>query len=275
MKQMPSISPITSPLPFPAFSALEGDLAPGLLIIVDHARANLPDEYGSLGLNDTEFERHIAYDIGIEGVARGLNQQLNVPVVMANFSRLLIDPNRSVDDPTLVMRVSDGALIPKNAYIERDEIERRITNYHQPYHSAITKQIEQFLAAGIVPMLLSLHSFTHNWRGTERPWHAGILWDQDPRFVSPFLAALRRDNHLIVGDNEPYTGKLKGDCMHTHGTQRGLAHALLEIRQDLITTRQGQLEWADRLSTLLSDLLVNEEVIALCRQTCHFGSYAD
>jgi len=271
----PSHSALSKYHEFPPFTCLDGDLSLGLLIIVDHARADLPTGYGSLGLPLDQFRRHIAYDIGIEGVARGLNETLNTPVVMANFSRLLIDPNRGVDDPTLVMRVSDGALIPDNAYIEDEEIKRRIEHYHQPYHLAIKAQIDAFLNAGIVPILLSLHSFTENWRGSLRPWHGGVLWDQDPRFVTPFLNALRAAPDLLIGDNEPYTGKLKGDCLHTHGTTRGLAHALLEIRQDLITSRQDQETWIVRLSGLLYDLLANEQAIAPCRETCHFGSYCD
>jgi len=271
----PSYSPPSAQHEFCPFTCLEGDLSLGLLIIVDHARADLPAHYGSLGLPPDQFKRHIAYDIGIEGVARGLHAQLDVPVIMANFSRLLIDPNRGADDPTLVMRVSDGALIPNNAYIGPEEVNHRLLLYHQPYHHAIKQQIDHFLDAGIVPVLLSLHSFTDKWRGTSRPWHGGVLWDQDPRFLTPFLESLRADPDLLIGDNEPYTGQLKGDCMHTHGTRRGLAHALLEIRQDLISTPRGQEEWAKRVGAILHDLLTNEQVIAPCRTICHFGSYAD
>lgn len=266
LKTIPDFSPVT---------VLNGDLSRGLLIVADHAKADLPAAYGTLGLGRSEFERHIAFDIGIEGVARRLHALLNIPVVMANYSRLLIDPNRGEDDPTLVMRVSDGALIPDNAYIVQDEITRRIELYHRPYHGAIRHEIERFFAAEIVPILLSLHSFTPLWRGVQRPWHTGVLWDQDPRFVTPFLAALRADQSMIVGDNEPYTGKLKGDCMYRHGTRLGLSHALLEIRQDLIANSEGQAEWAERLGGLLTELLDQEHVIAPCRQTCHFGSYAD
>jgi len=270
-------SPLTSPNcdQFAPFTRLKGDISKGLLVLADHARADLPASYGSLGLAPDQLKRHIAYDIGIEGVARGLNQRLNVPVIMANFSRLLIDPNRGEEDPTLVMRISDGALIPENAYAEEEEINKRLELYHRPYHSAVTDHIDQCLAQDIIPIVLSLHSFTHEWRGTSRPWHAGVLWDQDDRFVVPFLSALSQDPDLVVGDNEPYTGKLKGDCMYRHGTQRGLAHALLEIRQDLIESPQGQEAWAERVSGLLYDLLADKQLIAPCRAIRHFGSYAD
>lgn len=260
---------------FEPFKHLNGELKPGLLILADHASAKLPDQYGSLGLRQEEFSRHIAYDIGIEAVATGLHQALNVPVLMSQFSRLLIDPNRGEDDPTLVMRISDGALIEGNARIDETEIERRKALYYRPYHQAISDQIDQFLAADICPIILSLHSFTDNWRGTPRPWHGGILWDQDPRFVHPLLSSLQSEGSLHIGDNEPYTGMLKGDCMYRHGTSRGLAHALLEIRQDLITSSEGQNEWVDLLARHLTALLSDEELIAPCREPVYFGSYAD
>jgi len=260
---------------FEPFKVLEGQQELGLIILADHASARLPESYGTLGLEEYEFSRHIAYDIGIEDVATGLNKALNVPVVMSQFSRLLIDPNRGEDDPTLVMRISDGALIEGNARISSSEVDHRIATYYRPYHQAISDRIDGFLEAGIHPIILSLHSFTDNWRGTPRPWHGGILWDRDHRFVHPLLKALQSESHLHIGDNEPYTGQLKGDCMYRHGTSRGLAHALLEIRQDLITSKSGQDEWVDRLASHLTTLLSNEELIEPCREPMYFGSYSD
>lgn len=260
---------------FEPFKVLEGQQELGLIILADHASARLPESYGTLGLEEHEFSRHIAYDIGIEDVATGLNKALNVPVVMSQFSRLLIDPNRGEDDPTLVMCISDGALIEGNARIASSEVDHRIATYYRPYHQAISDQIDNFLETGIHPIILSLHSFTDNWRGTPRPWHGGILWDRDHRFVHPLLKALQSESHLHIGDNEPYTGQLKGDCMYRHGTSRGLAHALLEIRQDLITSKSGQDEWVDRLASHLTTLLSNEELIEPCREPMYFGSYSD
>ena len=113
-----TLSPLTITDDFSAFTKFDGMREAGLIVVADHAKALLPPAYGSLGLCDQQFARHIAYDIGIEGVVRHLNALMNVPVVMANFSRLLIDPNRGEDDPTLVMRLSDGAVIPENAAID-------------------------------------------------------------------------------------------------------------------------------------------------------------
>ncbi|MBS9479136.1 N-formylglutamate amidohydrolase [Ancylobacter radicis] len=252
----PEASPaVTADDDFPPFERIPGDPATGLILLCDHASNALPPAYGSLGLPPEQLARHIGYDIGAAGVTRRLAARLDCPAVLSCFSRLLIDPNRGEDDPTLVMRLSDGALIAGNRHADAAEIERRIARFHRPYHQAIEAEIEAALAAGIVPAILSVHSFTPVWRGLARPWHAAILWDADPRFTRELIAALEAPGDLIVGDNEPYDGALKGDCLYRHATRRGLASTLLEIRQDLIADAAGQESWAARLAGLLPALL--------------------
>lgn len=252
---------IASPLPvasladdFPPFSLVDGDPAAGLLIVCDHAANGLPAEYGDLGLPASEFQRHIAYDPGAAAVARGLAQRLGAPAVLSTFSRLLIDPNRGEDDPTIIMRLSDGAVIPGNASVDGQERARRIARFHAPYHGAIAAAIDRALDTGNPPVIVSIHSFTPVWRRAMRPWHAGVLWDRDPRFAVPLIAALRAAADLVVGDNEPYTGALANDCMYRHASRRGLAHGLVEIRQDLIGEPAGVDAWADRLAGIVADL---------------------
>ena len=172
-------------------------------------------------------------------MTRALARRLGAPAVLSTFSRLLIDANRGEDDPTLIMRLSDGAIVPGNAAVDAAERARRIARFHAPYHAAIDAAIERAIAAGSPPALVSIHSFTPVWRGHARPWHAGVLWDGDPRFAVPLIEALRADPALVVGDNEPYSGALANDTMYRHGTERGLAHALVEIRQDLIADEAG------------------------------------
>ena len=237
------------------YICLPGNISAGLVLVCDHADNAFPKDYGTLGLPKDQLERHIAYDIGVAGVTRRLNAQLNAPAILFRYSRLLIDPNRAPDDPTLVMRLSDGAVVPGNAHIGNTEIERRLRCYHQPYHHKIDELLDEGIEAGMPPAILSIHSFTENWRGIPRPWHATMLWDRDPRMVRPILESLRREPGLTIGENVPYTGELEGDCMYCHGTQRGLAHALIEIRQDLIRDEAGQAEWADRLARILSTML--------------------
>jgi predicted N-formylglutamate amidohydrolase len=252
---------------------LAGALAPGIILLCDHAENALPEGYGSLGLNPDEFRRHIAYDIGARSVTERLAGRLGVPAVLTRYSRLLIDCNRGEDDPTLIMRLSDGTIIPGNRVLDPAERDRRIERYYLPYHAAITDLLDRAREAGVVPLLLSVHSFTPAWKGVPRPWHAAVLWDKDPRLAVPLMAALARETGVVVGDNEPYTGRLKGDTMWRHGTERGLPHAIVEIRQDLIETEVGQELWAARLETAVRGILASAPAGSDLRVERHFGSH--
>ncbi|WP_245479632.1 N-formylglutamate amidohydrolase, partial [Hansschlegelia zhihuaiae] len=175
--------------------------------------------------------------------------------VLSTYSRLVIDPNRGEDDPTLVMRLSDGAIVPGNARLEPAAVQERMARYHRPYHDAVTARLDAIVDAGETPVILSMHSFTPRWKAFARPWHVGLLWDLDDRLAKPLLAALRAERGLVVGDNEPYDGSLLGDAMNRHGTGRGFPHVLVEIRQDLVADEAGQAEWAERFARLLPPLL--------------------
>ena len=224
----------------PAFSPVEtvvGPLDAGVLIVCDHASNGLPPGYGSLGLPREALERHIAFDIGAAELTRALAARLAAPAVLSTFSRLLIDPNRGADDPTLVMRYSDGAIVPGNARADAAEIARRLERFWSPYRERVDRTVEAMIATGEPPALVSIHSFTPVWRGTPRRWKVGVLWDLDDRISKPLLEALldEPDLHLDgIGDNEPYDGALAGDTIDAVATSRGLANALIEIRQDLI-----------------------------------------
>ncbi len=225
---------------------------PGLLIITDHASNALPPEYGTLGLPAEEFERHIAYDIGTAGVARALAQRLNATAILSGFSRLLIDPNRGEDDPTLVMKISDGAIIPGNRDADTAEVARRLDRCYRPYHAAIEAQIARAAPPG--PNIISLHSFTPQLQGRPpRPWHAGVLWGPDVASGQRLVERLRADPALCVGVNEPYVGGNIGECLDQHAFGRGLRNVLLEIRNDLIVDAPQQQAWADRLAPLIRE----------------------
>ncbi len=240
---------------FDAYEIVQGNYDGGMVLLADHAMNRLPPGYGTLGLAEAAFHRHIAYDIGIEGLTRRLASLLNVPAVLCGFSRLLIDPNRGEDDPTLIMRISDGAIIPGNHPITESEWQHRLDTFHRPYHRAVDLTIGKATAvSGKTPLVLSLHSFTQSWKGVPRPWHASVLWDTDHRAVRPLLDLLRADPNLLIGDNEPYDGALKNDCMYRHCMRTGLAHALLEVRQDLIGDESGIEEWAQRLAPIFQKL---------------------
>ncbi len=236
---------------FVSHEVVGGDLDTGVLLLCDHARNALPPRYGSLGLDRAEFERHIAYDIGAEEVTRALAERLGAPAVMSGFSRLLIDPNRGLDDPTLIMRLSDGAIIPGNRTIEAEERAHRIERYYRPYHAAIAALVANRLRAGRPLAIVSLHSFTPFWKGVPRPWHVAILWAKDRSLAGRMLAGLAADPALVVGENEPYAGGLEGDTLDQHAITHGVPHALVEIRQDLIAEKAGISGWSNRLADIV------------------------
>jgi predicted N-formylglutamate amidohydrolase len=237
------------------WTVLPGLADAGLIILCDHAGNAFPPGYGTLGLPEAQLQRHIAYDIGAAAITRQLAAMLGVPAVMTHYSRLLIDPNRGADDPTLIMRLSDGAVVPGNRHLTPEERQTRIDRYYRPYHDAIASVVQACVGSGVPPAILSIHSFTESWKATPRPWHASILWDRDPRLAQPMLDALYAEGDLIVGDNQPYLGGLEGDTMWTHGTSNGLAHCIIEVRQDLIRDDAGQTAWATRLARLMRGLL--------------------
>jgi len=258
---------------FAPVEIVDGDRRSGALVVCDHASNALPREYGTLGLPVEALQRHIAYDIGAAWVARRLAKLLDAPARLSTYSRLLIDPNRAADDPTLTMRFSDGAVVPGNARIEAGEIERRRRLYWAPYRSSIEDEIEAMLAQGVAPALLSIHSFTPVWRGVPRPWKVAVLWDVDPRLAEPLISSLRGEADLgpnEVGDNEPYDGALAGDTVNAGATARGLTNVLVEIRQDLIATQADAERWAERLARLVAPLIAADAV----RRPRDFGTRA-
>ncbi|MGU3576975.1 N-formylglutamate amidohydrolase [Brucellaceae bacterium C25G] len=237
---------------FAPFEVIDGDKKAGLLLTADHASRALPQRYGSLGLKAADFDRHIAYDIGVADLTRKLAHKLNAPAVLGGFSRLLIDPNRGEDDPTLIMQLSDGAVIPGNYPMGFDERERRLNEFYRPYHNHIATLSEDVrVQSGRAPFIVSIHSYTPVWRGKARPWHIGLLWDKDDRALHPLLEMLQAEALLITGDNEPYDGALRNDAMFKHATAKGYPHILIEVRQDLIADSAGTDEWAARLSPML------------------------
>ena len=263
----PAPPPPSPPRPAdpPPVVAVEGDLAGGLLLLCDHASNRLPARYGRLGLDPAQFERHIAYDIGAETVTRTVAAILKAPALLTTFSRLLIDPNRGARDPTLVMRISDGAIVPGNAAVDAAEVAARTAGFWQPYRDRIDRTLDAMLATGRVPAVVSIHSFTPSMKGIARPWHVGLLWDDDPRLAEPLARALAREPALQpaaarIGDNEPYDGALPGDTMDGHATRRGLANVLIELRQDLIGDDASASDWGVRIARVLAPLLARPDI---------------
>ena len=223
------------------------------LITCDHATNTVPPDLGgTLGLPESDMTRHIAYDPGAAGVTRALADALGGTALLSNFSRLVIDPNRGEDDPTLVMRLYDGSVIPGNRCVDAAERERRMTAYYRPYHDALA----ELAARRDDTVIVAVHSFTRQLKGRpSRPWHVGILHAYDRRLSDPFIAALEAEPDLVVGRNEPYPGHLPGDAIDRHALHHGRLNTLIELRNDLIATDATQLAWAQRLAPLLAKAL--------------------
>jgi predicted N-formylglutamate amidohydrolase len=239
---------------------IAGALEGGLVLLCDHASNALPAEYGLLGLPPEQFARHIAYDIGAAAVTRALAARFGAPAVLTRFSRLLIDPNRGADDPTLVMKISDGAIVPGNVNADAAEIARRRERFWRPYRETAASLIDAMAATGRPPAILSIHSFTPAWRGVPRPWEVGLLWDSDPRMAQGLMQAFEGAISSPIGDNEPYDGALVGDTLWELGTGRGLAHVIVELRQDLIATGEGAARWAGIVADALAPVLERPDI---------------
>ncbi len=222
------------------------------VITADHATNHVPDWVGDLGLDPADMQRHIAFDPGAEGVALALGDLLDSPVVASRFSRLVIDPNRGADDPTLVMQLYDGTIIPGNRHVTDADRAERQANLYDPYHAAIDGVMRDRDA----PAYLAIHSFTPQLNGRPpRPWHIGILYAEDDRLSVALESSLRSETGLIIGMNEPYVGKLPGDSVDTHALRHGHHNTLIELRNDLIDTAEKQRAWAERLAPHLTAAL--------------------
>ena len=225
------------------------------LVTCDHASNRVPDWVcgGNLGLPAADMDRHIAYDVGAAGVTRHLAAALDSPAIFSNFSRLVVDPNRGEDDPTLLMKLYDGTIIPANRHADAAELERRKDRLYHPYHAAY----RTLAARQNDTVICAVHSFTPKLRGRpHRPWEIGVLYAADDRLAQPFLAACRGQG-WVVGDNEPYAGHLPGDAVDRHALQHNRLNVLIELRHDLIADEDGQALWAGRLAPILRQVLAD------------------
>jgi predicted N-formylglutamate amidohydrolase len=225
------------------------------LLTSDHYGRAIPRVLGDLGLPESELTRHIAWDIGIAGVADLLSKQLGAHMIAQRYSRLVIDCNRPPEAPSSIPRISEATIIPGNEGISRDAAEARRKQVFDPYHRRIREVIDHRLQQGIPTVLVSLHSFTPVYAGIARPWHVGTLYQRDTRLPPLLLRGLRAAGDLVVGDNEPYAVSNETDyTIPVHGEARGLMNTGIEIRQDLIADATGQQQWADRLASIFSEI---------------------
>ena len=238
----------------PAFTRIGPDPArPQFVLCCDHASNAVPAHMERLGLEQAELDRHIGWDIGAAAVTRSLSARLGAPAFLSGYSRLLVDCNRPPGSSTAMPAVSDGTLVSANRAISPEEAAARTDAFFRPYHDAIAACLDAALAAGAVPVLVAVHSFTPVFGGVARPWEIGLLYEHDDRLVQPLKEALRALRPgLVIGDNEPYAIVGPSDySIPVHGQGRGLPHIEVELRQDLIGTQAGAEAWAATLATAL------------------------
>jgi predicted N-formylglutamate amidohydrolase len=228
------------------------DGASPLLIVADHAGNLMPRALGRLGVAESECQRHIAWDIGIAAVCRLVADALDATLVQQNYSRLVIDCNRTPGSETSIPDISELTPIPGNIDLSESRKAGRLREIFRPYHDRIETELERRRQIGRPAALIAMHSFTPVFKGVARPWHAGVLYNRDPRFAHLVMALLRREAGLVIGDNEPYSVTDASDyTIPVHGERRGLHHVAIEIRQDLIAGEEGQQAWGSLLARLL------------------------
>jgi predicted N-formylglutamate amidohydrolase len=245
------MSPLLSQDDPPPFTLLRDgpeSLDSPFVLCCDHAGRRIPRALGDLGVSPADLERHIAWDIGAAGVTRLLSERLSAVAILQTYSRLVYDCNRPPIAEDAVAKVSEHTRIPGNEGVTAEQREQRRREIFDPYQDKLGAVLDARAARGVSSVLVSVHSFTPVFKGNARPFHAGVLYNRDPRLGHAMLALLREDETLVVGDNEPYALNDRSDyTVPTHGEKRGILHVEMEIRQDLIASEDGQAAWASIL----------------------------
>lgn len=233
-----------------------------VLFCCEHASNRIPDKLNNLGLSEDMLQTHIAWDIGAGELSRRVAKKLNATSIRNNYSRLVVDCNRSLSDPSAFIEISDHIIIKGNTDLVESSKEQRANEIFHPYHDALKKELSSHLIGEQTPVMISIHSFTPALNKQEpRRWHAGILWDKDPRLPVQLLTELSKDKAIIVGDNQPYSGRHIADySIDHHAELNGYAHVCVEVRQDLLSNEPGIQEWTDRMVSVLGGILEDKNL---------------
>lgn len=233
----------------PPFSVVNEKGKAPLLLLCDHASKAVPKALGSLGISEAELSRHVGWDIGGLDAAIALSKALDAPLVASGYSRLVIDCNRWPGGEGSTPEISDGIVVPANQGLTKEQIDARAEACFWPYHREVDRVLDAMTVGDRKVCLLVMHSFTPVMKGFVRPWHVGVLWNDDARLPEPLLAELRRDPKLVVGDNEPYSARASYEYTLTaHARSRAIPHCSLEVRQDLMETPDNARAWGQRLA---------------------------
>lgn len=245
----------------PPYTVLNRGGKAAAVLLCDHASNAIPSALGDLGLVEASRMQHIAWDIGAADIAHHLSAMLDAPAVLSGFSRLVVDCNRTVDDPTAMRQISDGIVVPGNRGLDMTARSQRVEGCYWPYHRAVTEVIDDVVERVPAPAVISIHSCTPVMKGFERPWHVGVLSNHDRRMADVMIAELRRNSTLCIGDNQPYSGlDPHGFTIEHHALPQGRPNILLEIRQDLIGSHRGAHYWAELIGGALANVLGHPDI---------------
>lgn len=223
------------------------------LLLGDHAGLAIPRRLARLGLSEAELSRHIACDIGVEGLGVRLARRLDAAFVRQTYSRLVIDCNRALQAEGSIATLSDGAVIPGNQTLDTAMRQARAAEIFTPYHDHIAGLLAERTDRTFI---VSLHSFTPRLGDEVRPWLYGVLHRQDSALSRAVLAELRRRlDASKVGDNAPYVMDEIDFTVPHHADPRGLDYLELEVRQDLIADEAGRGEVAQFVADVLESAL--------------------
>ncbi len=232
-----------------------------VILTCDHASRRIPRRLGTLGVAPADLERHVAWDIGAATVARRLSKILDAPLILCGYSRLVVDCNRQLDEADAFVTQSEDVRVAGNEAIGEAARDARAEAVFWPYHDAVNRIVSARAAGEATPVMVSVHSFTPVYHGVSRPWDIGVLHRWDRRLADLMMTALGDDGGLMVGDNEPYRVALDEDyTIPVHAETRGIPYTLLEIRQDLVADDAGNEDWADRLASVLGNVLDDASV---------------
>ena len=245
----------------PPFNILQVEPSRPALLVCDHASNRVPAKFHNFGVSRENMQTHCALDIGAGAVTRLLSRRLVLPAVLAGYSRLVVDCNRRLDDPSAFPASIDGVVVPGNQQLTHADRQVRADALYWAYHHAVRDQLGLLESIARAPALIAVHSFAPILIGKHRPWDIGVLWDKDPRMPVPLIEGLRKIPDLVVGDNEPYSGRHAHDfTVDHHAEAEGLPHVGIELRQDLIDTDAGAAHWAELLAGVLEPILSDPDL---------------
>ena len=182
-----------------------------VVISCEHASNAVPPEV-ELGLPEDILETHVAWDPGARPVAKLLAEDLGAPLFTGDWTRLLVDLNRSPWNPEVVPSVAFDVPVPGNQHLTDAHVQARLQRYHEPYWRAVQAEVRRRLDRGPDARVLhlSIHSFTGEFRGELRPMSMGIMMDPNQpleRRVADVLLAELEAQGVHAVENQPYDGR--------------------------------------------------------------------